>query len=136
MGQVPQGYDGLIGRPAPEFNLETVSGARKSLADARQHKKSVLFFWATWCPHCHEELARLHDNLAQLKEKGLNVVLIDLGETREEVAAYLKRNDLELDSFLDENQDLQEKYEIRGVPTLYYVDDAGIIRSSSHELSF
>ena len=33
----------------------------------------MLFFWATWCPHCHDEIRLLNSRLDEIKAKGINV---------------------------------------------------------------
>src|SRR2546430_3397894 len=87
MGPMPKSSmeEGLVNSPAPEFGLETSMGVNKTLKDFSAGKKTVLFFWATWCPHCHEELEKVRQNLDDFKEKNIQIVLINVGETREEV---------------------------------------------------
>ena len=134
MGQVPstQVKEGLIGSAAPDFTLGMTSGASKSLAQARQGKKAVLFLWATWCPHCHDGLLRMNEDAEAMDKAGIKIILVDLGESKEEVKEYLLRNRLNWDSFVDADNSLQEPYQLIGVPTLYFVDEKGIIRSIQH----
>ncbi len=135
MGNMPfQVSEQKSGGLAPEFNLETASGGGvKSLTEARDGKKTVLFFWATWCPHCRTGIAHLNERLDVLHQEGINVVLVSVGETKEEVAAYLQHNNIKLDSFVDPDNGLQESYQLIGVPTIYFIDEQGVIRNSGHE---
>jgi peroxiredoxin len=43
-------------------------------------KRVVLSFFATWCQYCPAELRRMKESSAKLKEKGVLVYLIDVGE--------------------------------------------------------
>jgi len=44
-------------------------------------KRIVLSFFATWCVNCIEELARLKENVNELKKNGVQVYLINAGES-------------------------------------------------------
>jgi peroxiredoxin len=137
MGRLPSEQEkagGLIGKKAPDFILETSAGEKKSLNQVRGGQKAVLFFWATWCPHCHGEIVRLNNNAEDLRQKGIQVVLINMGESKGEVSAYLQYNQVNLDTFLDEANVLQEPYQIIGVPTLYFIDENGTTRNITHSL--
>lgn len=133
MAERPAKPSPMVGQTAPEFTLDTIYNGTKTLSEARAGKKAVLFFWATWCPHCHEQLQRLNNSVESLKRRGYAVILVDLGESTQHVKAYLQFNTIFLDSFIDPDSSLQEKYQIQGVPTVFYVDEQGIIVSEEHE---
>ena len=134
MENLPSGKikEGLIGQAAVEFNLPMALGGEKSLTRAREGKKAVVLFWATWCPHCREEIARVNENAEAIGQKGIKILLVDLGETPGEVAAYLQHNKINLDSFVDADNSLQEPYQLVGVPTLVFIDEDGLIRGMTH----
>lgn len=136
MGSVPQheASAGLIGNMAPNFLLPTTLVGQKSLAQAREGKKTILFFWATWCPHCHEALMHLSKNAAALEQQGIKLVLVDLGEKKEDVGKYLDSTWRGVESFLDVDTTLQETYQIAGVPTMFFLDANGVIRAITHDL--
>src|ERR1700733_4466911 len=69
----------LIGKPAPDVVLPKSDGASASVIGSRQGKKAILIFWATWCPHCYEELGNINDHLASVEQKGINIILVDVG---------------------------------------------------------
>ena len=75
---------------------------------------------------------RIKADLSAITAKDINIVLVSVGEKKEQVAAYLKSNDLPLDSLLDEDNALQEPYGLVGVPSLFFVDEKGIIRAMRH----
>ena len=49
----------LVGKAVPDFTLKTTNGSEQNLAKFREGKKTIVFFWATWCPHCRESLAEM-----------------------------------------------------------------------------
>lgn len=126
----------MVGQWAPEFTLETISGVHQSLNQARGGQRTILFFWATWCPHCHTELENIRLHLQETKAKGIQILLVDVGESKEDVQAYLARRSLGLDSFLDEDNTVAGQYGVIGIPTLFFIDEKGIIRSIRHEFPF
>ena len=46
--------------------------------------KTMVVFWAPWCPHCMRELRMLRDNPAFIKKNGLQIV----GITKENDASF------------------------------------------------
>ena len=123
-----------IGRPAADFTLQTTQGKESNMTQFRAGKKAIIFFWATWCPHCRVALKDLNQNLAQIEAKGIKIIPVDLGEALEEVRAYIQKNKIAMDIFLDKESSLAEPYNIIGVPTFYFVDEAGKISAVLHSL--
>jgi thiol-disulfide isomerase/thioredoxin len=56
-----KGYEALkIGKLAPEIVLTTTDGTTKTLQDYPQ-EEIIVVFWASWCPHCMEEMPKLQE---------------------------------------------------------------------------
>ena len=72
-------------------------------------------------------------SLASIEQKGIKIILVDVGETKEDVKNYFNRRQMKLVSFVDEDSFLQEIYHLIGVPTLIFIDEKGIIRNVTHE---
>jgi len=123
----------LIGKAAPDAILPRSEGESSSVINSRQGKKAILIFWATWCPHCYEELGEINNNYASIEKKGIKIILVDIGENKEDVKTYFNRRQMKLISFVDTDSVLQDPYHLRGVPTLIFIDDKGIIRNVTHE---
>ena len=123
-----------VGKPAKEFTLKTAGGAPISLTDFRQGNKAIIFFWATWCPHCRRELTGLNKNKALLEQKGIKVALVDVGEQEEAVRQYAQSNNIGMTIFLDESNSVAEEYGLVGVPTFYLIDKQGIVRDVQHAM--
>jgi peroxiredoxin len=130
------GYIGstLIGKPAADFTLNTLREQNVNMTKYRDGKKAIIFFWATWCPHCRTELKRLAEIHKDIEAKGIKLIIISVGEQRDTVQAYIDRHQYPFDVFLDEDQALEESYRIVGVPTLFFIDENGVIKLMDHAL--
>lgn len=124
----------LIGKPAPDFSLESVKNGKVSLTKLRDGKGAIVFFWATWCPHCRRQLGELNAQAAEIEKKGIKIILIDLGENAKQVSAYLGKQGINLDAVLDENSSLADEYGLVGVPTFYLIDKKGVVKAMEHVL--
>lgn len=124
----------LVGRPAPDFTLKTFNGEKVNMTKFRDNKSAILFFWATWCPHCREALKDLNKNRADIESKGIKVILVDMEESEQEIRRYMERNKIDMTVFLDQDSSLADPYGIIGVPTFVLVDSQGIVRAVEHSL--
>lgn len=134
MGQFYFMENGEIGKPAPDFTLSTVGGAATSFARFRGTDKAIIFFWATWCPHCRRELGVLNQKKEELARKGIKVALVDIGEEAAMVKQYLQKNKVDMTVFLDKDNAVAESYNLVGVPTFLFVDAQGIVRGLEYSL--
>ncbi len=123
-----------IGKPIKDFTLQIVGGAKMSLADFRKQDKAIVFFWATWCPHCRHELGNLVLKKEELAKQGIKVALVDIGEDEATVKGYLQKNKVDFTVFLDQETAVAESYNVVGVPTFYLVDKQGIVRDVQYAL--
>ena len=123
-----------IGKAAPDFTLKTIAGKDVNMTRYRDGKKAIIFFWATWCPHCRVALRELNQDRLEIEKKNIKIILVDLGEEVPEVEAYAKKNKIDGDIFLDEDNSLATPYGLVGVPTFYFLSEDGIVRAIEHAL--
>ncbi len=124
----------LVGKPAPDFSLEMVRKGKVRMSALRDNHPTILLFWATWCPTCREELKNLTERQDEIKNKGIVLLLVNVGEDHWQVSAYLKKHRVPFPVFLDKDTTLADPYAIVGVPTLVFINKEGIIRSIQHGL--
>jgi len=118
----------LVGKKAPDFTLERISGQSASLSEMIGGKRSVLFFFATWCPHCRVQLKEIAAKKAELEKNGVVLVLVDIGEPKAKVAEFLKGYGIDNDAFIDEDSFVSETYQVLGVPTFIFIGAEGKVR--------
>ncbi len=134
MGQFFEFENVNLNKAAPDFTLKTLDGKDVNMTKFREGKSAIIFFWATWCPHCREALKKLNEQRVDLENKGIKVLPVDLGENPAEVKDYVKRYKVGYEVFLDMDSVLAESYGLIGVPTLFFVDKDGIVKGVEHEL--
>jgi thiol-disulfide isomerase/thioredoxin len=115
-----------IDHPAPPFTLTTLAGDEFSLGEA-QGKPVVLNFWATWCGPCQRELPALQAAAERYGDRVL-IIGVDQGESPEIVQSYVDQLGLTFAIPLDSEFAVGELYNVRGLPTTYFIDPQGIIR--------
>jgi len=117
----------VIDSPAPDFSLKDLEGRTVRLADLRG-TAVILNFWATWCDPCRVELPLL-DRVARENSSSLAVIAVEAGEPEAEVRSFA--GELGLNSIRvlpDPSFGVRDLYLVRGLPTTFFVDSAGIIR--------
>ncbi len=124
----------LVGQTAPDFTLKTFNGEKTNMTKFRDNKSAIFFFWATWCPHCREALKGLNQKRSDMENKGIKLMLVDVGEGEKEVRRYVERNKIGATIFLDQESSLADPYGIIGVPTFVFVDSKGVVRAVDHML--
>lgn len=113
-------------KEAPFFNLKRVDGTFVNSRDLKG-KPSLLFFWATWCPACKEEIPLLERFFEDLKEPlSIWTFVID-GESEKAVQKTISRFGITLPVLLDVKEKVARSYGVRLVPTTYLVSEEGLI---------
>ena len=126
--------DPLAGKPLRDFTLERLSGTSTALSRLVQGKKAIMFFFATWCPHCREQFQALAAQKAQIEAQGVVIVLVDIGEPKDKVARFLKAAGVDNDAFLDKDSRVAEIYQVMGIPTLVFIARDGVVRGVEYGL--
>ena len=135
MGQLFMFENPLVGEQAPDFSLKMVSGEDLNFTKFRAGQNTVVFFWATWCPHCREQLEELTATKGkELEDKGIKILLVDIGESANEVRAHVNKHKIPFPVAIDEESTVAEQYKLVGVPTFFFVDKNGIVRGVEHSL--
>jgi len=115
-----------IGHPAPEIVLANTEGQSFSLADLRG-TPVVLNFWATWCPPCRAELPEFQAASERLAGQ-VAIIGVNQGETPADVQAFASQLDLTFEIPLDVQMEASRRYQVRSLPTTFFIDRSGVIR--------
>ena len=115
------------GQKAPAFEVQMFDGSTIKLADLKG-KVVLLNFWATWCPPCRAELARVEKDIIE-KFKGQDFVFIPVsrGEKRETVATFREKMGYTFPMGLDIDGRVYGKYATSYIPRNFLIDKEGKI---------
>ena len=144
-GDAQAALNPLVGKPAPQFSLEDLSGKKVSLADYKG-KALLINFWATWCGPCKVETPWLVDLRNQYAAKGFEVLGVStddidrddakmLGTEKKEIADFVQRQHMPY-PVLIEGDKLSKPYGgLDAMPTSFFVDRSGKIVAATMGIS-
>lgn len=112
---------------APDFVLTDLKGQQFRLSDHRGKNPVLIIFSTTWCTFCLQEIPNFKSLHATYAKQGLEVVNIDIQESKEKVAKFAAKHELPYRTLLDQDGAVSGVFEVRGVPTLILVDKNGLI---------
>jgi thiol-disulfide isomerase/thioredoxin len=105
----------LVGKPAPEIDLELLDGKRIVLAK-QTDKVLVLDFWASWCGPCLQAMPLVDQTVQEFAEQQVELISINLQETPDQVKAALERMGLKVAVALDRDGRVAERYGATAIP--------------------
>lgn len=108
----------------PNFTLEDLSGKRVSLKDLRG-KVVFLNFWATWCVPCRQEMPTMEKLHRGLKGEGLEIMAINIRESKKEVRKFFDELGLTFTVLLDRDGKVSEEYGAWSIPLSYFINRKG-----------
>ena len=117
------------GRAAPDFILQTPDGRSVRLSDL-QGKAVIINFWATWCVPCRKEFPEFIQAYQEFKGQGLEILAVDLQESRELAASFAKEFGAPFPIPLDTTGQVAAAYRITGLPVTFFIDRQGVVSSS------
>jgi cytochrome c biogenesis protein CcmG/thiol:disulfide interchange protein DsbE len=115
-----------VGHPAPDFVLDTLDDQVFALSDTAG-TPVVLNFWATWCGPCQRELPALQ-GAAKRYDGDVLIVGVDQGEPATTVQQYVDELGLTFTIPMDSDGAVGSRYNVRGLPTTFFIDSNGVIQ--------
>jgi thiol-disulfide isomerase/thioredoxin len=115
-------------RVAPDCALTAFGEGQRF--DLQQYKGKVVYvdFWASWCGPCAKSFPFMNDLYRDLKDRGLEVLGINLDENSEDAKKFLERYTPNFTVAFDTDQQCAKDFEVKAMPSSYLVDRNGIIR--------
>jgi len=115
-----------VNAPAPDFELENLTGEVKHLSDF-QGRVVVLNFWATWCGPCTHEMPffqEIHESYAS----EIAVLAVNNQESVDRVNPFVEELGLTYEILMDNDGGVATQYQVLGFPTTYFLNSNGIIK--------
>lgn len=114
-------------KPAPALVLPGLEGGTTKLDDLRG-KVVLVNFWAVWCPPCRKEMPSMARLTEKFAGKPFTILGVNVGETPEEIRAFLKQVPVNFPIVLDSEGQNLKAWQVFAFPTSYVVDKKGRIR--------
>lgn len=113
-----------VGDQAPDFVLTDLNGQRHRLSEYKG-QGVFLNFWATWCKPCEKEMPYIKNQYQEYKDKGVQVLAVDIGESELAVKKFVERKQLDFPILIDKDTSVQTAYGVNPLPVTYLIDKEG-----------
>jgi len=125
-GRIPAPQKGFL---APEFNLGTSDGQSVKLMDYRG-KAVLINLWATWCPPCRAEMPTIEKIYQEYQSQGLVVLGVNstFQDEPPQIVPFINQYNITFPILLDVNGEVSTLYELRGLPTSFFIGRDGVIK--------
>lgn len=125
-GRIPAPRQGFL---APDFTLETADGQTFTMSELRG-KPVLINLWTSWCPPCKAEMPALQRAYQRYHSEDLVILGINATNQDSQVAAlnFAAENGLSFPILMDTAGEVSAIYQLRSLPTSYFVDHEGIIQ--------
>ncbi|NIS80335.1 MAG: redoxin domain-containing protein [Anaerolineales bacterium] len=118
-----------VGFAAPEFTLDLLEGGEISLSELRG-KAVIINLWASWCPPCRAEMPAIQAVYERNRDRGLEVLAVNTTyqDRERDAAAFVQQYGLTFPVPLDRTGSVSRQYQLRALPSTYFVDREGVIQ--------
>lgn len=119
------------GARAPAFSARRFGGGggTLSLSDLRG-QGVVMNFFASWCVPCRKEARDLEAMYQKYRGESIVFLAVDIQQdTWEDARKFLQEFDITYPAIRDETGEIMLKYHMVGLPTTFFIDKEGIVRS-------
>lgn len=116
-----------LSRAAPEPGVLGADGRTVALADLKG-KVVLINFWFSGCGPCIAEMPDLEAYYQRHRNKGFEILAINMTDSKEEVAKVGRRLGVSFPLLTDPLKIATTRYAVQGAPTSFVVDRAGVIR--------
>lgn len=115
-----------LNHQAPEFATFNAKGDQIKLSDFKG-KAILLKFWSAQCSACLRMMPTM-ERMSQTYHKDLTVVLVNIDQEQPDFQKLIKKYGLTFPVLHDQLEMTKERYEVVGTPSLFFIDQAGIVR--------
>lgn len=117
-----------IGDPAPQFSgQDKVNGGTFSLADHQGSVVLVAFNGITWCEPCKFEAPILQDLWEEFDGANVQFVMVSVGDSEGGLENAIEQFGLTMPVVFNPGANIDEAYDVNGVPAVYFVNTEGVI---------
>jgi peroxiredoxin len=121
---------------APDFDLQDLQGSHVTLSQFKGQKPVLLYFWATWCPHC----MAVRPDVIKLRKTTSNddveIIAINVGQgdSLAKVKRFEEADPAPYTVLYDTGTKVTRSYQVEGVPHFILLDKTGVVKYNGSEL--
>lgn len=111
-----------MGKTAPDFSVEDINGKLISLSEINS-EKTILVFWASWCPHCIEIMPVLQEFYNSNTRDKLEIIAISVdSEEADFLSEVNDYNWINIAELMGWDGPTVLEYGIHATPTIFILD--------------
>ncbi|MCX8084270.1 MAG: TlpA family protein disulfide reductase [Calditerrivibrio sp.] len=88
------------------------------------YNKTVVVFWAVYCPYCKALLKTLNENYEYFRTQKINIIAISTDKNPQLVDDFVRKNGFHFNVYIDKG-DLKKKYNAYYIPMTVIFDKKG-----------
>lgn len=125
-GKIPLPRQGFL---APDFSLQAADGQNVKLSDLRG-RPVLVNLWTSWCPPCRQEMPAMQKAYVDFRDQGFEILAVNATDQDNLPDALQFATDLGLTFpiLLDQQGEVSRLYQLRSLPTSFFIDRQGVIR--------
>jgi cytochrome c biogenesis protein CcmG, thiol:disulfide interchange protein DsbE len=125
-GKIPAPREGFL---APDFSLQNQQGETIQLSDLRG-QAVLVNMWASWCGPCKAEMPAMQEVYEEYSDRGFTILAVNttFQDDRDGALSFARGLGLTFPILFDLDGAVSQKYQVRAMPTSFFVDQEGIIR--------
>ncbi len=109
------------GDTAPDWILSNSSNESISFYRDTPTNKSLILFWATWCPYCKALMPELEKLRKEINDPSFKFFALNIWEDSDPIE-YLKENNYGFTLVLNADK-VAKRYRVNGTPGLFVIDE-------------
>lgn len=125
------GASALVGKPAPEFTAESVTGEGPATLKDAKGTVVILDFWATYCGPCKKSFPKYQALVEQFGGE-VNVLAVstdDPGDaTKAEIEEFASKAGVKFAIVWDKTKEAAKLYSPPTMPTSFIIDKEGVVK--------
>ncbi|PTQ94742.1 peroxiredoxin [Nitrosomonas nitrosa] len=114
--------------PPPHCSLNYQDGSQVQDWQAMKGQVIYIDFWASWCPPCVKSFPFMNQLSQDFKERGLQVIGVNLDEKRAEAEAFLNQYSPNFTVVFDLDKQCAKDFNVIAMPSTYIIDKKGFVR--------
>ena len=124
--KIPAPREGFL---APEFALQDAQGQTVRLSELRG-RPVLVNLWASWCAPCKAEMPAMQKVYEAYAAQGFTILAVNttFQDTQENAISFAESRMLTFPLLFDVDGSVSQQYQVRAMPTSFFVDQEGIIR--------